>query len=65
MNDNLWHHWAVVVDTVNNTIVVYVDGDQELGSNAVLAMDESLTRDITVVSEFRMGNGLSLSLIHI
>ena len=59
VNDNLWHHWAVVVDTVNNTIVVYVDGDQELGSNAVLAIDESLTRDITVVSEFRMGSGLS------
>ena len=59
VDDNLWHHWAIVVDTLEQTIVVYIDGDLSLGSNAVIDIDDENTRDITVVSEFRMGTGLS------
>ena len=59
VNDNLWHHWAITVDTVENQIAVYIDGSLDKGSVSLLEIDEDATRDITVVSEFRFANGLT------
>ena len=59
VNDNLWHHWAITVDTVENQIAVYIDGSLDKGSASLLEIDEDATRDITVVSEFRFANGLT------
>ena len=59
INDNLWHHYAVTVDSSNNTIAVYIDGSLSEGSGSVIDLNSNLTDEITTLSEFRIGNGLA------
>ena len=64
INDNLWHHWSVTFDTLENTMTVYVDGDISNGSGSTISLNPDLISDISVVSEFRFGNGLTQTSSH-
>ena len=60
LNNNLWHHWAVAVDTLNQTIEIYIDGGSSLGgSQSVELLSSNLIDDITVLSELKIGSGLN------